>query len=142
MTEAHNLDLLSEVFLVRRVGGVDRVSSIHLESIDYLDKTFKYKGKRYPIDAFNKWIYVADKEKDTDYIRFFAHYGNYTLLIERERIYRECNALLEGVMANIQPTSPSLYSVHSSLATCLELLERDPTAYKAQQQKVVYEVEP
>ena len=90
------------MYLVRRVGSVNRVSAIHLESIDYLDKTFKYKGKRYPISAFNQWVYVADTEKDVDYIRFFAHYGNYTMLIERERVHRECLSLLEGIMANIK----------------------------------------
>ena len=139
MTEAHNLDLLREVYLVRRVGSVDRVSAIHLESIDYLDKTFKYNGKRYPISAFNQWVYVADTEKDVDYIRFFAHYGNYTMLIERERVHRECLSLLEGIMANIKADTASIYSIHNELSTCVSLLERDPCAYKAEMQKVVYE---
>lgn len=138
--EASDLDLLKEVYLVRRVGSTDRVETIFLESIDYLDNSFKFKGHRYGMDAFDVWKYVAPYDKDTDYIRFFAHIGHYMKEIERERLVRECESLVEGIRANLSTNTASLYAIHNLLSTSVELLERNPMLYRAKPQKTVYEV--
>lgn len=137
--KACDLSVYKEIIFVKRVGSVDRLDTITLESVDTDDGSFRYQGKRYTLGAFSSWIYVASYRKDADYIRFFEHIGSYFKEIEKERIIKECESLIEGVRVNLSVKTPSLYSVHSLLSTAVEVLGRNPNAYKANQQRTIYE---
>ena len=90
------------------------------------------------MDAFDVWKYVAPYDKDTDYIRFFAHR---TLHEEIERASLCVNVnLLSGIRANLATNTANLYAIHNLLNTSVELLEKNPMLYRTKPQKTVYEV--